>query len=297
MSDNNIKKNLEENVQTRQNINNLKDDEKYDAKYDAKDDEKYDAKDDETYDAKDDVKDDVKDEEKGNNITILNSITENYLSWSLIFIAVYCISPHFLKGILTFFFVYFIAYFSHVGAHKKNNIFTILHRYHHNHNNFFSHFIQYVIELGFPFVFLPLYYYFGTIFLDEWIVMFSAIFYSTVHNINYGYFRVNNVHSLHHKSPFTNVGPDLCDVIFKTKNKVNKNVENTNHHIPNIIIVTSLILLLKRLYSNVSYTDILKKILIGFLLSCLTITIVSSCYLYYKENRPLSELFKIENYI
>ena len=85
------------------------------------------------------------------------------------------------------------------------------------------------------------YYYYDTIFLDEWTLMFSTIFYSTIHNINYGYFRVNDVHSLHHKFPFTNVGPDLCDIMLNTKNKLNTTVENTNHYIPNIIIITILL--------------------------------------------------------
>ena len=211
----------------------------------------------------------------------MNSITENCLSWILLFIAMYILSSNFVKGIITFFFIFFAAYFGHVEFHKKNNIFTILHQYHHNNDNFFSHFIHYVIELGFPCVFLPLYYYYDTIFLDEWTLMFSTIFYSTIHNINYGYFRVNDVHSLHHEFPFTNVGPDLCDIMFNTKNKLNTTVENTNHYIPNIIIITILLLFLKRLYSNVLYQNILKKSLIGFLISCAIITVTSSLYLYF----------------
>jgi hypothetical protein len=214
-------------------------------------------------------------------ITIINSIKENYLSWICIFISIFIISPNnYFKGMITFFFILFLSYYSHISSHKYDNIFTILHRYHHNNNNFFSHFIHYTIELGFPGFFLPLYYLFGPLFLDEWIVMFSVLFYSSVHNINYGYFHVNNVHTLHHKHYLTNIGPDICDIIFGTKNPLNESVENTNHYIPNIIIITILILFIKYLYLNETYKNIIKKIITYFLLACLIINTTSSLYFY-----------------
>jgi hypothetical protein len=161
----------------------------------------------------------------------------------------------------------------------------VLHRYHHEHNNFFSHFIQYILEIGFPVVFLPVYYLYGSFILDEWILMFSALFYSSVHNINYGCFHVNDVHSLHHKNELTNIGPDLCDIMFGTKNSLNDTVENTNHYIFNIIILTIFMLCLKSFYLNETFKKIFDKFIFVFLISCLVISITFSTYFYFFHNK------------
>jgi len=223
--------------------------------------------------------------ETNNNekFTLVNSIKENYLSWIFIFIAIFFISPNnYFKGIVSFFIIIFLAYFIHVASHKYDNILTILHKYHHNNNNFFSHLSQCLLELEFPAIFLPFYYIFGNI-LDEWVILFSVLFYSSVHNINYGCFRVNNVHSLHHKNYLTNIGPDVCDIIFGTKNHLNEFVENTDHYIPNILIATIFVVCLKYFYySNETFKNIFKNILITFLISCLTINIIGSIVIYYK---------------
>jgi hypothetical protein len=218
---------------------------------------------------------------KDENITIINSLKTNYLSWIVILTCIFIISPNnILKGVLSYILILLIVYFSHKKSHEDKNIFSILHQYHHDNDNFFSHFIQYIIELGFPVIFLPIYYIFETIILDEWIILFSALFYSTTHNINYGYFRVNDVHRLHHKDYLTNIGPDICDIIFGTKNPLNKSVENTNHYIPNVIIITIFIMFIKYLYTNKTYKNIINKITIYFLLFCLIMYITLSLYIY-----------------
>jgi len=219
-------------------------------------------------------------------ITIINSIKENYLSWTVIFIAIFIISPNnYLKSIVTFLITLLVVYFSHICSHINNTIFSALHTYHHENNNFFSHFVQYIIELGFPAIFLPIYYVYGTIILDEWIIMFSALFYCSTHNINYGYFHVNEEHSMHHKEYFTNIGPDICDIIFGTKNHLNKTVENTNHYIPNVIIITIIILFLKYLYTDEIYKNAINKLTNIFLISCITIYIICSIFVYYSIDK------------
>ena len=224
----------------------------------------------------------IKKNRNNKNITVFNSIKENYLSWGAIFIAIYFISRnHFFKGVITFFLIFFLAYMIHVGSHFEVNFFTILHHYHHDHSNLFSHFIQCIMELGFPTVFIILKFLYGTIFLDEWIILFFVLFYTTIHNINYGRFRVNNVHSLHHKNYFTNLGPDFCDVIFGTKNPLNETVENTNHYIPNVIILTAIILCLQYFYLNETFKNIFDKFICIFLLSCSALYIICSAYVYY----------------
>jgi hypothetical protein len=216
-------------------------------------------------------------------ITIFNSITKNYLSWIVILFAICIISyNNIFKGIFTFAFGIFLVYFMHLSSHLSLTVFSSLHHYHHNHNNFFSHFIQYVIELSIPILFLP----FHSIF-DLWIVMLTAIFYSSIHNINYGYFRVNDVHSSHHKDVFTNIGPDVCDVLFGTKNNNDTTVEITNHYIPNIIIITIIILIVKYACLNESIKHMLNNILYFFFSFTIIFYVISSIYVYcfiYKKN-------------
>ena len=83
----------------------------------------------------------------------------------------------------------------------------------------------------------------------------------------------------------TNIGPDICDVVFNTKNLNNTHVENTNHYIPNVIIITFIIVLIKYLFeTNNTIKDLLLLILKIFLLLAVIILNVSSIYLaiYYK---------------
>ena len=218
---------------------------------------------------------------KMENVTVGKSLITNIYSWVAIFVAVYFISSDYKKGILTFFILFFFAYYLHTENHKYFTFFTALHRYHHEHNNFFSHFVQYVMELGLPVVFLIVYYFFGTILLDKWVILFSAVFYSTIHNINYGYFKVNDVHSKHHKNPLTNYGPDICDIMFGTKHPDDIEVENTNHYIPNIIVVTICILLLKRMCLKEPFNTLFVKYTNYFLFSCFVIYLGSSCFVYF----------------
>lgn len=125
--------------------------------------------------------------------------------------------------------------------------------------------------------------------MDVWVILFSVLLYSSVHNINYGYLKLNNVHSLHHNNPFTNLGPDICDIIFGSKHNSNSLPENTNHHIPNMIVVTSLILLLRYLI-KVGYVDINCLLLLtkGFLFSGGFICITSSLYLFLKREKEVT---------
>ena len=209
------------------------------------------------------------------------------MSWLFITIAIIIISYPLLKaGFITFYILLLLAYFVHKGSHDYYNVFTILHHYHHDNDNFFSHFSQILLELLLGVVIIPLYYltnkYLGNNYIDIWCGLFFVLFYSTIHNINYGKLRVNQVHYLHHKSMYTNIGPDICDIAFGTKHPDSKEVENTNHYIPNVIIITMLILFIKYI-CNDNVKDILIKttlILIPLMVSFITI---SSVYIYINQ--------------
>ena len=81
------------------------------------------------------------------NIKVINNLKENALSWFLILVTISIISyPNILLGIITFFVFLFIAYFYHLATHVHKNIFSIVHHYHHENDNFFSHFIQIIFD-------------------------------------------------------------------------------------------------------------------------------------------------------
>ena len=221
------------------------------------------------------------------NINVFESIKTNFLSWLFITIAIILVSYPLLKaGFITFFILLLLVYFAHKASHDYLNVFTILHHYHHDNDNFFSHFSQILVELSLGFLIVPLYYlsnkYLGNNYIDIWCALFFVLFYSTIHNINYGQFRVNKVHYLHHKSMYTNIGPDICDIAFGTKHPDSKEVENTNHYIPNVIIITMIILFIKYICDDNVKNILLNTAYILIPLMLLFITI-SSIYLYIKK--------------
>lgn len=228
-------------------------------------------------------------EEFKKNITLFESIKENWLSWLFITISVLIISyPNFTIGYFTFFVLLFLAYIAHLLSHKTHNIFTVVHHYHHTHNNLLSYFSQILLEFLVPTMLMPLYFIFDTVYLNEWIILLFTMFYSSVHNINYGIFHVNEVHSLHHKFVYTNIGPDVCDVLFNTKNPKDTHVENTNHYIPNIIVGTIIVLIIQFFYNkNEDIKAWLKFLMYISIFTALTFTCILSLYLYlvyYKKN-------------
>lgn len=185
----------------------------------------------------------------------LACITQNLKIWCLFAICLWIVGKdNFPKTIATFLFMLFMVYFVHLESHNVRNFLTISHHYHHEQNNWLSHGIQILIEMQFG-LFLPVVNEFllGDI-LDRWVVIFLYIFYTTVHNINYSLFHVNRTHELHHKNIFTNIGPDICDALFQTKNQENSEddgyIEDIGHYGWNIVIGTIIVLLIKYLYSN-----------------------------------------------
>jgi hypothetical protein len=228
------------------------------------------------------------------NIKVINNLKENAPSWVLILATVSIISyPNILLGIITFFVFLFIAYFYHVVAHVHKNIFSIVHHYHHENDNFFSHFIQIMLELSIPYPFVMLSYFFGINILDPWVIIYFMLFYCSVHNINYSIFKVNGVHRLHHTEVNLNFGPDICDVMFGTKHSSEDCVENTNHYIPNIIIITGVVFILKYVCRTEWVKESLLVSLITLLSSGIILLFVSSIILWYLECEKYNN--KIEN--
>jgi hypothetical protein len=222
---------------------------------------------------------------KINKINVIESIKTNYLSWIFIILSIIIVSyPSVNAGFITFLIFLFLSYFVHLFTHRDKNIFTILHHYHHDNNNFFSHFSQILLELSLSSVVFILYYfnniYLGNNYIDIWTGLSYLLFYSSVHNYNYSQLRVNDVHYLHHKNMYTNIGPDICDIAFGTKNPNNKEVENTNHYIPNVIISTIFILFIKYLCINKNVKDYLLNLFFITMTIIILFLLISSIYLY-----------------
>ena len=186
-------------------------------------------------------------------LNVYKSVTINYKSWILMFILLFILSyKNISKGILNGIVLFIIAYYSHLFTHQDTS-FSAVHLYHHSNNNTFSHYIQIVLEFFSFLVILPTCYFFNIDFFDKWLVIFYYIFYTTVHNVNYSIFHVNNVHEIHHKNTLKNLGPDICDIIFNTKN--DDTIENTDHYIYNIIFSFLIVIILKNIWN---YSDNIK---------------------------------------
>ena len=223
---------------------------------------------------------------------IKKSLLLNYKSWFFLVIALILISLKDLtgcamnlgKGFATFGILFVASHVLHYWAHfKRAYPQNIVHLYHHEHNNFFSHFLQIIVEFVSAMSYMWLKYNVSYMsFFNEWIIIFYYLFYTTIHNINYSILHVNNVHELHHKFRIKNMGPDICDIMFGTKYNVEDGIENTDHYIPNIIICLIITMLLKSFWDgreNKAPYEIALKYIFG---GCIGLLTLSTMYLVYE---------------
>jgi hypothetical protein len=78
--------------------------------------------------------------------------------------------------------------------------------------------------------------------IDYKVVLLWCFMYATIHNINYNIIHPS-VHRDHHINCHTNYGIDVMDILFNTKYD-NNDIENFNHVSINLLILTSIIILL-----------------------------------------------------
>lgn len=187
---------------------------------------------------------------------ITKSIQINYKMWIVFLISCFLLSPNYnyIKGFIIYIVCMLQAYWAHrVAHHYLFFFFNRAHLYHHENTDAMSHIVQVAIEIAavyLPFMILYLLNVKHYIFpLDPYIFIMFSFFYTSVHNINYGQFHVNQVHYKHHLNYEVNYGPDICDIIFKTKYPTD-GIENTDHYIPNIIVSTIIALACKYFYNN-----------------------------------------------
>ena len=202
----------------------------------------------------------------------------------IIFSIILC-DGNIIKGITSFIYSYvIICYGVHLCAHIDFLYCTpqsIIHCKHHENSESMLYFVlECIIEyFGFAanIVFKYLLFESGIIniyFIDTWNVIFMYLVYTTVHNFNYGYLKINNYHAKHHENVYTNIGPDICDLIFNTKNNETPENELVDHYIPNIIFAFIVVAALKYFYNEKVY----KSLFIGSYV-ILVMVIIISCIL------------------
>lgn len=192
---------------------------------------------------------------------IKDSVVLNYKSWGLIFASLFLISD---SSRVLYFFTFFVmmlfAHYFHKLCHYDDMYpLNITHIYHHLNNNSFSHFIQatlefsaflsiivvkYLIDNDYLNMFLK---WISNYLINEYVILYFYLFYTTVHNINYSIIHVNTTHESHHKLFNKNYGPDISDVLFGT---TYGELENTDHYILNIIGCTAIVLAIKYVWTH-----------------------------------------------
>ena len=90
-----------------------------------------------------------------------------------------------------------------------------------------------------------------------------------------------------------NFGPDICDILFGTKHSSEDCVENTKHYIPNILIITGIVLILQYLCRTAWVKDILVLGVINVLSLGIILLFVSSIILWHLECKKYNNV--IEN--
>ena len=210
---------------------------------------------------------------------VFESLQLNYKSWLVIFSCLFFLpgkESSFFNKIFSFFLMLFLSYYFHYTAHVDTSNSSV-HLYHHENNNFFSHFIQILLEFVTILLIIPLNYLFNIPILDNWSVILFYLFYTTVHNINYSIFHVNTIHEKHHKEVTTNIGPDICDILFDTKH--DENIENTDHYILNILVAYIIVCSLHSLWgSSDGYYQIYFKSIFGFVFGVCAIIVLYSTF-------------------
>lgn len=201
---------------------------------------------------------------------IIKSLKISYIFWIILWISLFIISyENKLDTILTFIVIMCFFYFIHLINHYYN-IYPLnaVHLYHHDHDDTFSYILEIILEFIWIISFIigklsiKTFFNIQFNFLNSYLIIFFYLIYTTVHNINYSIFHVNNIHEYHHKDQKTNMGPDICDIIFNTKYDNENNIENMNHYIPNILFSLLIVLFLQYINNYINNSLLISNILL-----------------------------------
>ena len=153
------------------------------------------------------------------------------------------------RAIFTGTILYIWAYLIHVIAHNISP-FKFLHSFHHDdkiNKTWWAEMIETLVNIfgsggiSLAVIGIIINRKFGYNFFDSHVLLFTTFLYTSFHMINYHILKVPT-HINHHKDPNKNYGPDIMDILFKTKMDGDY-FENMNHGILNSIVILSFILL------------------------------------------------------
>ena len=234
---------------------------------------------------------------------LYESIKINYKSWILLFIVLCVIDNENLLYMLVTLLIMLVTLqlFHHMSHYDIFYPFSCAHLYHHNHNNFFSHFIQIIIEFIFILSPITIKYVlkyilsFDIKLFETYHIIFIYLFYTTVHNINYSVLHVNDVHEYHHFNPLKNAGPDICDILFNTKHDPENKIENTDHFIPNIIFSFIIVFVLKYIYKWINNENLVLNSFI-YIMSVLMIFLILSSIVIFMNDIDIFYKKKLEDF-
>jgi hypothetical protein len=217
----------------------------------------------------------------------------NYKTFTALFLSCLLLcKENIVFGGIIYIFCIHLTYFVHVLAHNDFCVkINKIHEYHHNHNDFYAHYLQIFLELSSGIMpIMLIYLYTGKPYIkysfEPYVLFMFSFFYSSIHNVNYSIYHVNKIHSNHHDNWSVNYGPDILDVIYGTKENYEE-LENTDHYLPNLVISTIGIMSLKfflnyigEKYKNIFLTNLIR----------IYALIISSIYVF-----NLNLLFNYEN--
>ncbi len=143
------------------------------------------------------------------------------------------------------------TYVIHRLFHIYPDTFGYFHTIHHNKNtNILTFIIDNIFNfftIGGAILLFPLLYIKSNLnihVLNHYVILIWSLIYSSYHSINYHIFETNNIHIEHHEYLHYNYGPEWLDIIFSTKQD-ESDIENMNSGIFNVIVVSTVVLLLK----------------------------------------------------
>ena len=235
---------------------------------------------------------------------IKQSLIINYKTWIALIISSFFVCDYnFFTGIFNYILGLLYIYCGHIFYHSPfSTVYYYIHTYHHDHHDVNGTLFEIIME--FTGTMMPIVIYYCVLnykkfndYFNPYVYLFFALFYSTVHIINYTYLKCNNMHMQHHKNIDGNYFPDICDLIFDTKHDPS-DVENTDHWLLNILFVTLFVEFLKGIYRKNEKIYNLKLLSFIFYGLLYNFVILFSVYYFINDvfnyDKKLNELFKIK---
>jgi hypothetical protein len=153
-----------------------------------------------------------------------------------------------LITLLSVMIIAFYVYLIHVLFHnipKSLNPHLLFHHDNHSerHDSWYEYiniWINFIVETIINIMFFVTFYFFkeslGLKFIENIIIFYFGLVYTSTHMINYSLFHTGGAHRLHHttKNKTCNYGPDIIDKIMNTS--CTNNYEDLNHIIPNCVV-------------------------------------------------------------